>query len=232
MSQPTRNPFDSGAAARRLREKTLVRIVDDDVTVLGALRDFLEMDDWRVATFQSAELFLSGAGREPGCLILDVRMPGMTGIELQAEMKSRGMRMPIIFLSAHGDVALAVEAMSRGAMTFLEKPPRPEALIAAIEEAARLDLERVREAADRAVMERQLDELSEAEMTVARLVAKGLTNAVAAEALGVSERTVRAHRASIYQKLDVQNAVELAQFFNEIERLRAKASAAAGRVVR
>jgi RNA polymerase sigma factor (sigma-70 family) len=204
---------------RRLRERALVRIVDDDETVLVALRSFLEMDDWRVKTYQSAEAFLTDLSAQPGCLILDVRMPGMAGIELQQVMKTRGIRTPIIFLSAHGDIALAVEAMRSGAMTFLEKPPKPERLIACIEEAVRLDWEQNRRSDDLERLQRQFSELTQAERQVARMVAKGLSNPQIASALGVSEKTVRSQRNAIYGKLEIQNAVELADFFFEMERL-------------
>jgi len=204
---------------RRIRERALVRIVDDDETVLVALRSFLEMDDWRVKTYQSAEAFLTDLSAQPGCLILDVRMPGMAGIELQQVMKTRGIRTPIIFLSAHGDIALAVEAMRSGAMTFLEKPPKPERLIACIEEAVRLDWEQNRRSDDLERLQRQFSELTQAERQVARMVAKGLSNPQIASALGVSEKTVRSQRNAIYGKLEIQNAVELADFFFEMERL-------------
>ena len=184
-----------------------------------ALRSFLEMDDWRVKTYQSAEAFLSDLSSQPGCLILDVRMPGMAGIELQQVMKTRGIRTPIIFLSAHGDIALAVEAMRSGAMTFLEKPPKPERLIACIEEAVRLDWEQNRRSEDLEQLQRQFSELTQAERQVARMVAKGLSNPQIASALGVSEKTVRSQRNAIYGKLEIQNAVELADFFFEMERL-------------
>ena len=203
----------------RLREKALVRVVDDDPTVLVALRAFLEMDDWRVKTYQSAEAFLADLSPLPGCLILDVRMPGMIGIELQKVMKERAIRTPIIFLSAHGDIELAVQAMRSGAMTFLEKPPNPEKLLACIEEAVQLDWEQNRRSSDLERLQRQFHELTGAERQVAQMVAKGLSNPQVACALGVSETTVRTQRTTIYAKLGVQNAVELADFFFEMERL-------------
>ena len=203
----------------RLREKSLVRLVDDDEAVLTALTSFLEMDDWTVRAFRSAEDYLGSPGAEPGCLVLDVRMPGMTGIELQEEMRRRGIRTPIIFLSAHGDIELAVEAIGRGALTFLEKPPKPKKLLAAIEEATRLDILRLRREAELADADALWTTLTAAEAQVAQMIAKGLSSAETARALSVSENTVRGQRAAAYGKLGVQNAVELADFIREREAL-------------
>ncbi|HBZ58765.1 MAG TPA: DNA-binding response regulator [Sutterella sp.] len=205
---------------QRLREKALIRVVDDDETVLVALRAFLEMDDWKVKTYRSAEAFLGDLSPLPGCMVLDVRMPGMNGIELQQHMLAHEIRTPIIFLSAHGDISLAVDAMRSGAVMFMEKPPKPERLLSCIEEAVLLDWEQSRRREDLEELERELSALTQAERQVAQMVAKGLSNPQIAAALGVSETTVRSQRSAIYAKLEVQNAVELADFFYEIARLR------------
>lgn len=197
-------------------ETPLVRLVDDDRTVLDALSVFLQMADISVRTFCSAEAFLREDDHSvPGCAVLDVRMPDMNGIELQAEMKRRGIRLPIIFLSAHGDIEMAAEAVRAGAKNFLVKPPKPEKLLALIGEANLESLTAARERAYGESLESQWATLTPAEKQTALMVAKGLTNAVIAEALGVAERTVRAHREAVYGKLDVENAVELADFVRE-----------------
>ena len=105
----------------------VIRIVDDDRDLLESLRACLSTFAWRIETYESAEAFLAGTDfAAPGCLILDVAMPGMKGPELQLELKRRGVEMPIIFLSGHGTIAMAVAAMARGAATFLEKPVEPQ----------------------------------------------------------------------------------------------------------
>ena len=199
----------------RTHAKTLVRLVDDDGEVLSALTSFLEMADWNVRAYRSAEAYLADPGTEPGCLVLDVRMPGMTGIELQQEMKRRGIRTPIIFLSAHGDIELAVEAIGRGALTFLEKPPKPAKLLSAISEATELDILRTRREADLEASDALWATLTAAEAQVALMTAKGFSSAETAQALSVSENTVRSQRSAAYGKLGVQNAVELADFIHE-----------------
>lgn len=210
------------------KARCLVRVVDDDLSVQRALSVFLEMDDWRVALFSSGKDFLARAGTEPGCVILDVRMPGMTGIEVQEEMRRRGMRLPIIFLSAHGDIELAVDAVARGAKTFLVKPPKPEKLLAAIGSAVLEDIERHRNDAYLAKLEAAWESLTETEKEVAGLVAKGLPNSTVSEVLAVAERTVRSHKTAIYGKLDVQNPVEVADFIREMTALRDAAAGSGG----
>ena len=131
------------------RRRTLVRVVDDDPTVRRALTVFLTMDEWPVAAYPSAQTFLAEDDLSvPGCLVLDIRMPGMSGIELHREMIRRGIDLPVIFLSAHGDVEMAVEAIERGAMTFLVKPPQPEKLLETVAKAVAGNLTKRRAAED------------------------------------------------------------------------------------
>lgn len=217
----TQKNTQSGAAAAlsaSRKAQSVVRLVDDDESVLRALSVFLAFDDWQLRTYSSADAFLSEDDfSRPGCAVLDVRMPGMSGIELFEEMRRRGIGLPVIFLSAHGDIEMAVEAVRRGAKTFLVKPPKPEKLLEAISQATVDDWERRREEAYAASLDSQWKKLTPAEAQVAVMVGKGLSNAVIAEAIGVSERTVRAQRASIYEKLDIENAVELSDFLHELQ---------------
>ena len=172
----------------------LVRLVDDDYTVLDALTVFLEMADMTVRRYSSAQAFLNEDDTDiPGVLVLDVRMSGMSGIELQAEMKRRKIDLPIIFLSAHGDIEMAAEAVRAGAMNFLVKPPKPEKLLALIREAVVKSIEDHR--------------------------GKRYGNSLVKlwEALSVAERTVRSHKESIYRKLEVENAVELSDFLRDLD---------------
>ena len=214
------------ALSDRRKAQSVVRIVDDDESILKALTVFLSFDDWRVRTYAGAAAFLASDDFEtPGCIILDVRMPGMSGLELFEELLRRGIELPVVFLSAHGDIEMAVEAVRRGAKTFLVKPPKPEKLLEVLESVTADDWERRRKEAYAASLAEEWKKLTPAEAQVAVMVGEGLSNAFIAETVGVAERTVRAHRASIYEKLDIENAVELADFIHELH----DAEAALGR---
>jgi len=141
----------------------------------------------------------------------------MSGIELQAELKRRKIDQPVIFLSAHGDIEMAAEAVRAGAMNFLVKPPKPEKLLALIREAVAKSIEDRRGKRYGDSLEKLWETLTPAERQVAVMVAKGLGNAVVAEALCVAERTVRSHKESIYRKLEVENAVELSDFLRDLD---------------
>lgn len=200
----------------RHETEPLVRIVDDDPSVREALATFLGMADYRTRAYASAGAFLEeDDAARPGCIVLDVRMPDMNGIELQAEMKRRGVGLPVIFLSAHGDVEMAADAVRAGAKGFLVKPPKLEKLTALIDESIRESLEQGRNRAYGAMLAAAWRTLTAAEEQVAVMVAKGLTNALIAQTLGIAERTVRAHREAVYRKLDVENAVELSDFLRD-----------------
>ena len=196
--------------------KALVRLVDDDAGVRDALTAFLQMADYETVAYASAADFLEKDDHNrPGCVVLDVRMPDMNGLELQAEMKRRRITLPIIFLSAHGDIEMAAEAVRAGAKNFLVKPPKPEKLTALIDEATAECETQYRNRAYGEKLQAVWATLTPAEAQVAVMVAKGLTNSVIAEALEVGERTVRSHREAVYRKLDVENAVELGDFLRE-----------------
>lgn len=205
------------------KRKALIRLVDDDPSVLRALTVFLEMAGWNVAVFSSGQAFLESDLTPPGCVVLDVRIPGMTGIELLHKMIERKISLPIIFLSAHGDIEMAVGALQHGARTFLVKPPDTAKLLAEIESAAEADFEHRRSTAWAQTLESAWAALTPTEQEVASMVAKGLTTSVIAEARGVAERTVKAQRASILAKLELENAVELADFLHELHEAEASA---------
>ena len=202
-----------------MKRDPIVRLVDDDPTVLRAQSMFLRMADLSVVCYQSAAEFLSKDDPEvPGCVVLDVRMPNMSGLELQDELIRRKNVLPIIFLSAHGDIEMAVQAVQKGAKTFLVKPPKLEKFLEAIESAIAADLSARKEREFAKELQAQWDQLTEAEKKIARLVAKGLTNQVIAEVQEVSERTVRSQRATVYEKLEVENAAELVGFLNDLDK--------------
>lgn len=200
------------------QQTPIVRLVDDDEHLLKAQSTFLRMANLEVKTYSSAMQFLEEDDLSiPGCLILDVRMPRMSGIELQAEMKRRNLDLPIIFLSAHGDIEMAVEAVQRGAKTFLTKPPSLEKLISVIEESIAENVAHKKLESEYHELENIWGKLTPAEQQVAEMVAKGLTTTVIGTALECSERTVRARKSEIYFKLDVENATELSQFIHYLE---------------
>ena len=219
MSNSENNHPHDTQGINTLKRDSFIRLVDDDPSVLRALTTFLQMDDWQVRCFKSGIDFLHTPGKEPGCVILDVRMPGLSGLEVQDLMKKKNIPLPVIFLSAHGDIELAVDAVRKGAKTFLEKPPKPDKLLSSIEEAVQAHVELLRAVADLATLEQTWNTLTAAEQQVAGLVAKGLTNSVIASVLGVSENTIRAHRSMVNQKLDTENAVEVSDFIHEMEKL-------------
>jgi FixJ family two-component response regulator len=191
---------------------TTVFIVDDDAAVRDGLAMLLDTAGLAVETYDSAAAFLAAWSRpRAGCLILDVQMPDMTGPELQAELNRRGIDVPIIFLTAHGDIPTTVQAMKRGATDFLTKPVVGSELLervhAALEKGAQLHQQA---SATQALRER-LEGLTQRELEVMKLVADGLPNKEIARSLGISHRTVEVHRARVMQKTGVTNLVELSR---------------------
>lgn len=193
-------------------KEALVRIVDDDAEQLKSLAFLLRMGGFEVMTYQSAQAFLEmDDPRKPGCLLLDHRMPGMTGMELQAELVERGSLLPVIFLSAHGDIPMARQAVHRGAMDFLVKPAAPDVLIAAVEKAVKKSFEDLAADAGQADLAEKAATLTDRELEVARLVAQGLLNKQIGDKLGISLPTVKLHRGNAAKKLGVRSAVAMAK---------------------
>lgn len=193
-------------------KEALVRIVDDDAEQLKSLAFLLRMGGFEVMTYQSAQAFLEmDDPRKPGCLLLDHRMPGMTGMELQAELVERGSLLPVIFLSAHGDIPMAMQAVHRGAMDFLVKPAAPDVLIAAVEKAVKKSFEDLAADAGQADLAEKAAALTDRELEVARLVAQGLLSKQIGDKLGISLPTVKLHRGNAAKKLGVRSAVAMAK---------------------
>ena len=196
-----------------------VFIVDDDAGVRDSLAMLLELKGFRTRTFAAAEAFLAEYRPEwPGCLVLDLRMPGMTGLELQAELARRGSGLPVIIITAHGDVATTRSALKGGAVDFIEKPIDDEALVAAI--AAALDRDaRSRERAQAAAgAAERLARLTGREREVLALVAEGRHNREIAVALGISPRTVEVYKARMMEKLQVRRLPDLVRLVLENQR--------------
>ena len=192
-------------------EDLCIHIVDDDAAFRRSLVFLFESVGWQVSTHASAEDFLATAPATQtiACLVLDIRMPMMSGLELQQVLRSRGWAVPVVFITGHGDVELAVHAMKHGACDFLEKPFKDQALLDAVGRAVKLG-GAARELASRC-QEAQalLDRLSPREREVARLVAQGLPNKLVGRELDISEKTVHVHRHKVMEKTCVSSAAEL-----------------------
>ena len=191
----------------------LLHVVDDEASLRRALVFLLESAGWQVAAHESAEAFLAAwtAPDAPGCLILDIRMPLMSGLELQRILNERDIRLPVIFLTGHADVSIAVQAMKHGACELIEKPFKDQTLLDAVGQAVRSDLARRDEASTRQALRSRLDKLSPRELEVARLIVEGLPNKTIGQRLDISERTVQVHRLHVMEKLDIHSSAELAQ---------------------
>lgn len=195
-------------------DKLLIRIVDDDDALRISLSFLLQAEGWSVASYASAKEFLArDAPSVPGCIVLDVRMPEMSGLELQQELISRGNALPIVFLTGHGTMSMSVAAMKEGAVDFVAKPIDPEAFVEAIRQAISRQQIRGFGIENRAQAVQRLQSLTSRELEVCRLLAKGLLNREAAERLGISERTVEGHRASAFRKLSVRTVKDLMLLF-------------------
>ncbi|MGD9871941.1 MAG: response regulator transcription factor [Thauera sp.] len=194
-------------------EDLLIHVIDDDAAFRRSLVFLLESMGWTVASHASAEDFLA-ATPEPGataCLVLDIRMPMMSGLELQQVLRQRGWQVPIVFITGHGDVELAVQAMKHGACDFLEKPFKDQALIDAVGRAVKLGCATREQMARCAEAKSLLERLSPRELEVARLVALGLPNKLVGRELDISEKTVHVHRHHVMEKTGVGSAAELAR---------------------
>ncbi|GAB3537858.1 response regulator transcription factor [Noviherbaspirillum agri] len=194
-------------------EQCLVHVVDDDAGLRRSLRFLLESVGWKVQLHASAEEFLSLAAPplQPSCILLDIRMPAMSGLELQQVLRERGIPMQIIFMTGHADVSMAVQAMKSGAADFIEKPFKDQVVLDAVAAAIRRSAEAVQEEQVKTKARAVLASLSPREKEVARLVALGQPNKLIATALGISEKTVHIHRQHVMEKAGLSSAAELAR---------------------
>lgn len=194
----------------------LIRVVDDDRAVSKAIQFLLENEDWTVQVFSSGEEFLvNEAPSVPGCIILDVQMGGISGIEVHKELIARESKVPIIFLTAHGDIPMAVEAMKEGAAEFLVKPLDPEKLLQLVEKHVEWDIKRRQWSVSKEEAERRVESLTLRERQIVELVLRDLSNQEIAEALKLSRRTIECHRQVAYKKLQVNNVKELKLILEE-----------------
>jgi two-component system response regulator DctR len=189
-----------------------VHVIDDDDAIRDALGWLLRSRGVPARSWASAEAFLAEySGEMRGCVVLDVRMEGMSGVELFDHLLARGSRLPVIFLTGHGDVPLAVAALKKGAFDFVEKPFNDNDLVDRIVAAVRHDASLRRKLETEASVAARLAELTPRERQVMERVLAGDYNKMIADALGIAVRTVEVHRARIFEKMGVRSAVELAQ---------------------
>jgi two-component system response regulator FixJ len=196
-----------------------VHVVDDDDAVRSSLRLLLKSVGLPTVAHASADEFLAAwDGDQPGCLVLDVRMPGMSGMELQAELNQRGAIIPVIFISGHGDIPMAVEAIQHGAFDFLQKPFRDQDLIDRVQRALASDAEHRQLLQQRETLRERYESLTPREQEVLQLVTQGKANKVMAGDLGVSQRTVEIHRARVMEKMGAQSLAQLVRMVLELDK--------------
>jgi two-component system response regulator FixJ len=193
-----------------VHHQACIHVVDDDAAVRASLRLLLESCGLQVADYASAEAFLAdGAFDQPGCIVSDIQMPGLSGLELQDTLEQRGIHLPIIMLTGHADVSSAVRSLKAGAMDFIEKPFAPQQLVDQVHAAIALDARRHAALAKQTRMDKLLATLTPREREVLDCVAAGHSNKVVAADLRISERTVELHRGRGLKKLNVRTVAEL-----------------------
>lgn len=193
-----------------MAQKPTVFVVDDEVSIRNSLKWLLESVRIPVETFESAHAFIAAyTGSMCGCVVLDIRMPGMSGLELMKRLRNLGMRTPIIFLSAHGDVPMAVQALKDGAFDFLEKPYNNQKFLDCVQSALEHDaLNRIHRTADNDFFDR-LKNLTPREHEIVGQIVAGKSNKETAKLLGISHKTVEAHRSRLMTKMGVTSLVDL-----------------------
>jgi len=201
-----------------MNDNQTVFIVDDDEGVRDGLSLLLATVGVSCELYESAQQFLDTYDEDNrGCLVLDIRMPRMTGLDLRKKLLEIGCTLPFIFIAGHGDIPMAVEAMRRGALDFIRKPFREHDLLERINEALNIDENAHRKAMDRQQLAEKLAALSEREKQVFDRVAEGQMNKVIAADLGISERTVEVHRGQVMKKLEVRTLAQLVRVKIDME---------------
>lgn len=187
-----------------------IALIEDDEAILRSLSLLLEGRGLAVRCYGSAEAFLQAFGDGlPACVVSDIRMPGMSGMQLQQELRKRGVAVPVILITGHGDIAMAVQAIKHGAFDFIEKPFDDEQLVASIQQAIESERRNRDSQNERAVLEARMSDLSPRQVEVMWLVAEGRSNKEIALKLAISPRTVENYRAWVMEKMGASNLAEL-----------------------
>jgi len=199
-------------------EEPIVFVVDDDPSVRTSTERLVRSVGFKVRTFGSAAEFLESPRPEgPACLVLDVRLPGQSGLDLQRELTGSGLQIPIIFMTGHGDIPMTVRAMKAGAVEFLTKPYRKNQLLDAIRTAIERDRTSRRERLEAGSLRHRYEQLTPRERQVMGLVVAGLPNKQIASELATSERTIKFHRAHIMQKMEAESLAELVRIAGQLD---------------
>ncbi|MFB3046179.1 MAG: response regulator transcription factor [Acidiferrobacterales bacterium] len=195
-----------------------VLVVDDDDAVRDSIKELVESVGLKAQTFASAQSFLeSYTTDQAGCLVLDVRMARTSGLTLQAKLKEMGSDLPIIFITGHGDIDMAVQVMKAGAVDLIQKPYHEQNLLDSINDALEIDVEKRRTFRKQGALEKQIASLTEREREVMDLLAGGHTNKAVAEQLGISPRTVEVHRQRVLEKCEVKSVPQLIRLLTQTD---------------
>ena len=199
-------------SAQPTASEQIIHVVDDDEALRDSMTWMLEGNNYKVATYDSADAFLRVISPVMvGCVVLDVRMPGMSGLELFEELGRRGCSLPVVFITGHGDVPMAVSALKKGAVDFIEKPFSEADMLRLIEQCLTLERGNRDKRLQEADTVRRLDHLTQREREVLELIIIGKLNKQIADVLGISIKTVEVHRARVMEKMGVNSLAELVQ---------------------